>query len=152
MAVYLALIACSLFGGALACEGKRTRIITKISRPNLTLHVIWFHSGTNLSAITDALTAAQVDWKDLADRLDVDPGRIEDIATECGNSAKRCRRGLVQAYCDSQVAGIEVIVENIAQALDKMGKKRHADSLRERFRIAGNLLVSVPAGSRSMCT
>ena len=106
-----------------------------------------------MSAITDAL--AQVDWKDLADRLNVDSGRIEDIATECSNSAKCCRRRLVQAYCDSQVAEIEVIVENIARALDKMEKKRQADSLREKFHIAGNLLVSVPASSRSnqfMCT
>ena len=92
-----------------------------------------------MSAITDAL--AQVDWKDLADRLNVDPGRIEEIATECRNSAKCCRRGLVQAYCDSQVAEIEVIVENIAQVLDQMGNKRQADSLRKKFRTAGNVLA-----------
>ena len=76
-----------------------------------------------------------MDWKTLADWLDVDHQIIQGIETKClrdgGDLAKCYRRDLVWAFCQSTGGTVDSVREKMAEALEKnMKKKLQADNIR----------------------
>ena len=76
-----------------------------------------------------------VDWKQLAGWLDVPHGKVEGIQAKClrgdGDLLACYNANLVRVYCDFNGGPIQSIVEDIAQALEKMDKNLQASKLRK---------------------
>ena len=97
-----------------------------------------------MNKIAKVLT--EVDWEQLAGELNIELGTRNTISADCklgsGAIAVCCRRGLVQYYCDSTALELEQVVENIAQALERMEKRTQAKTLRKEFGVtAGSQLI-----------
>ena len=77
------------------------------------------------------------DWKGLASELDIGIGDQNAISSKCKDDAKCHRRYAVQKYCDASGLAVEVVAENIAQALESMGHKKQANIIRNMFPAGG---------------
>ena len=78
------------------------------------------------------------DWKGLASELDIKIGDQNAISSNCRDNEAKChRRSLVQNYCDAGGLAVEVVAENIAQALESMGHKKQANNIRNLFPARG---------------
>lgn len=80
--------------------------------------------------------ATVINWEALAGWLDVKQGKIDGIDSNCkvkgGNVAECCRSMLVRTFCESLKSGtVKDVVENIAEALEKMGKNLQASKIRK---------------------
>ena len=78
------------------------------------------------------------DWPGLATELDITAGEQNAIRGNCkeGSSsdvAKCYRRRLVQTYCYSTGLEVGELVENIAGALENIGNKQQAKTLRKLY-------------------
>lgn len=88
-----------------------------------------------MTRIADELDTVP-NWETLAGWLDVKQGKIDGIEFNCkgkgGNVAECCRSMLVRTYCESLKSGtVKDVVENIAEALEKMGKNLQASRIRK---------------------
>ena len=78
------------------------------------------------------------DWKGLASELDIKIGDQNAISSNCRDNEAKChRRSLVQNYCDAGGLAVEVVAENIAQALESMGHKKQANIIKNMFPAGG---------------
>ena len=81
-----------------------------------------------------------VDWEGLARWLNLKSGTVEEIKTTCrleSTSIASCyRRKMVNYYCDMQTSDSSTkVAEDIAQVLDGINKKKHAEQLRRLFNL-----------------
>ena len=116
---------------SLACSGRYYN--NYIPTKSRVVYSLLYHnySGQNVNQIVDILLEV-VDWKYLANQLDINSDIIEADCLKSSPAGSCYRRELVKTYCDSSGLGVEDVAENIAHSLGP-SNRRQANHLREKF-------------------